>query len=80
MFWVNDWDSDIIIKKEFRKNNGSDMIIHEHDFAQIILTHEVQQSVVCLTCGSSYCETSGKLLVSIMRTGKETSPADSLCN
>jgi predicted nuclease of predicted toxin-antitoxin system len=78
MLWVN--DGDIIIKKELRKNNGSDILIHEHDFARIILTDEVQQSVICLTCGSSYCETSGKVLVSIMRTGKGTGPAHSLCN
>ncbi len=67
MFRIYDY-TDNSINKEFR-NNGSSTIIHEHDFVPIRLKgEEKQKSIICLTCGSYYSETSGKLLVSTRRS------------
>jgi hypothetical protein len=48
-------DSSII--REFR----NDARIHEHDF--ILIRGKEKKSIICLTCGSLYCEKCGKLLV-----------------
>jgi hypothetical protein len=37
------------------------MYLHEHDFVSTRTQNE-QKSVVCLTCGSIYCEKCGKLV------------------
>jgi predicted nuclease of predicted toxin-antitoxin system len=67
MFRIHD-HSNNSINKVFR-NNGSSIIIHEHDFVPIRLKgEEEQKSIICLTCGSFYSENSGKLLVSTMRS------------
>jgi hypothetical protein len=42
------------INKVFRNYIG----IHEHDF--ISIRTEEEKSIVCLTCGSLYCEKCGK--------------------
>jgi late competence protein required for DNA uptake (superfamily II DNA/RNA helicase) len=64
MFQINDYSSNSVIE-EFRNNNSSSIIIHEHDFVPIRLKEEEKQkSIICLTCGSFYCEKCGKLLVS----------------
>ena len=47
----------------YSSNSSSNIIIHEHDFVPIRLK-EKQKSIICLTCGSFYCEKCGKLLVS----------------
>lgn len=60
MFGINGYSSNGIIK-EFR--NNSSVIIHEHDFVPFS-PKEKQKSIICLTCGSFYCEKCGKLLVS----------------
>jgi hypothetical protein len=57
MFRIYDYTNNHI-NKEFR-NNGSDIIIHEHEFVPISLKGE--GSIICLTCGSFYSEETGKL-------------------
>ena len=56
MVRINEVECDSIIR-EFR----NDTRIHEHDFISIIGKEE--KSIICLTCGSLYCEKCGKLLV-----------------
>jgi hypothetical protein len=56
MVQINEVEDDSIIR-EFR----NDTRIHEHDFISIIGKEE--KSIICLTCGSLYCEKCGKLLV-----------------
>jgi len=53
MFPINE-DSDI--SEEFR----NDSRIHEHDF--ISVGAEEEKSIICITCGSLYCEKCSKLL------------------
>ena len=64
MFGIDGYNSMLIIViKEFR--NSSSIIIHEHDFVPFRpKEREKQKSIICLTCGSFYCEKCGKLLVS----------------
>jgi hypothetical protein len=45
-----------ILVEEFR----NDSRIHEHDF--ISVGAEEQKSIICITCGSLYCEKCSKLL------------------
>ena len=60
MFRIYDYTNNHM-NKQFR-NNGSGIIIHEHDFVPISLKgEEKQKSIICLTCGSFYSEKSGKL-------------------
>ena len=50
------------IIKQFRNNNSSSSLIHEHDFISI-KTEKQRKSIICLTCSSVYCERFGKLLL-----------------
>ena len=58
MVQINEVEDDSIIR-EFR----NDTRIHEHDFISIIGKEE--KSIICLTCGSLYCEKCGKLVTII---------------
>jgi hypothetical protein len=40
------------------------MYLHEHDFVSTRIQDE-QKSIICLTCGSLYCEKCGKLVKQI---------------
>jgi hypothetical protein len=61
MFGIDGYNSNSVIK--FR--NSSSVTIHEHDFVPFgPKEREKQKSIICLTCGSFYCEKCGKLLVS----------------
>lgn len=69
MFPINDdsISSDSGIVKELRNygDNSSSIIIHEHDFvirAKEQEEKEERKSIICVTCGSLYCESCGKLL------------------
>jgi hypothetical protein len=53
MFPINE---DSSISEEFR----NDSTIHEHDF--ISVGTEQEKSIICITCGSLYCEKCGKLV------------------
>jgi endonuclease IV len=68
MFRINDDRSSNGIIKESR-NDSSSIIIHEHDFVSVRVKEEEkeQKSIICLTCGSLYCEKCGKLLLTIHR-------------
>ena len=81
MFRINDYSSSNSIIKEFR--NDSSIIIHEHDFVPIrAKEEEKQKSIICLTCGSLYCEKCGKLLVSTTTISdkKLVQHSNNLCN
>ena len=57
-----------IIYRMFRiHDDSSSIIIHEHDFVSIRTKEEdkEQKSIICLTCGSLYCESCGKLLLTV---------------
>jgi hypothetical protein len=56
MVQINEVECDSSIR-EFR----NDIRIHEHDF--ISIRGKEEKSIICLTCGSLYCEKCGKLLV-----------------
>ena len=56
MVQINEVEYDRIIR-EFR----NDIRIHEHDF--ISIRGKEEKSIICLTCGSHYCEKCSKLLV-----------------
>ncbi|MGC2426899.1 MAG: hypothetical protein WA421_07680 [Nitrososphaeraceae archaeon] len=56
MVRINEVKSDSILR-EFK----NDIRIHEHDF--ISIRGKEEKSIICLTCGSLYCEKCGKLLV-----------------
>ena len=56
MVQINEVEDDSNIR-EFR----NDTRIHEHDF--ISIRGKEEKSIICLTCGSPYCEKCGKLLV-----------------
>jgi hypothetical protein len=50
------------IIKKFRNDDRTS--IHEHDFMSIRAKkeEEEQKSIICLTCGTLYCEKCGKLV------------------
>jgi hypothetical protein len=78
MFGIDGYNSNSIIE-EFR--NNSSIIIHEHDFVPFRPKEkEKQESIICLTCGSFYCEKCGKLLVSTTISDKKpTQHSNTLC-
>jgi hypothetical protein len=62
MFRINEGSTSNSTVKELRNHSS---IIHEHDFVPIRAKEKAQKSIICLTCGSHYCDKCGKLLVTV---------------